>query len=76
MFTNRRKRMNAQDDKMMYRLFLTAVEKQVRSKAGPDPTIELGKVLKNNSVEFDTIIYRRKIGRKHRGRDHRDIFRK
>ena len=60
MFTNRRKRMNAQDDKMMYRLFLTAVEKQVRSKAGPDPTIELGKVLKNNSVEFDTIMIREK----------------
>ncbi len=52
--------MNEKDEKMMYRLFLTAVEKQVRAITDPDSTIELGKVLKNNSVEFDTIMIRKK----------------
>ncbi|MCR5330366.1 MAG: DUF5688 family protein [Lachnospiraceae bacterium] len=50
--------MNAQDEKMIYRLFLTAVEKQVRSMMPAGYEVERGKALKNNSVELDTIVIR------------------
>ncbi|MCR5324230.1 MAG: DUF5688 family protein [Lachnospiraceae bacterium] len=52
--------MNAQDEKMMYRLFLSAVEKQVKLRMGQQHTVELGKAMKNNSVELDTIVIRGK----------------
>ena len=52
--------MNSQDEKMMYRLFLSAVEKQVIQKVGQKYTVELGKTLKNNSVELDSIMIRGK----------------
>lgn len=52
--------MNSQDEKMMYRLFLSAVEKQVIQKVGQQYTVELGKTLKNNSVELDSIMIRGK----------------
>ncbi|MBP5330638.1 MAG: hypothetical protein J6Y89_02155 [Lachnospiraceae bacterium] len=50
--------MNAQDEKMMYRLFLTAVEKRIRSILPPEYEVKRGKALKNNSVELDTIVIR------------------
>ncbi len=48
--------MNTKDEKMMYRLFLDATEKQVRKTVGTRYSVKRSSALKNNSVELDTMI--------------------
>ena len=57
---DRRKRMNTQDERLPYGLFLDAVEQQVRKLVGKDFGVSRGSALKNNSVRLDTMVIRQK----------------